>query len=58
MLLLEAGLDHTPSRICAVNFFNAWQEPGRLWDNLLARRTEGQREVVYRRGWVSGGRRR
>lgn len=59
VLLLEAGPDHsadqTPSRISAVNFFNAWQEPGRLWDNLLARRTEGQREVVYRRGRGVGG---
>ena len=59
VLLLEAGPDHTsaetPARIRAVNFFKAWDEPGRLWDDLVARRGAGQRETLYRRGRGVGG---
>ena len=59
VLLLEAGPDNTsaetPAGIRAVNWFKAYEEPGRLWRNLVARRGVGQREALYRRGRGIGG---
>jgi 5-(hydroxymethyl)furfural/furfural oxidase len=58
-LLIEAGADHsmvdTPDGIRAANYFRALAEPGRLWPALLARRTAGQAESLYRRGRGVGG---
>jgi choline dehydrogenase-like flavoprotein len=59
VLLLEAGPDNTsaetPPGVRARNWFKAYDEPGRLWSNLLARRAVGQREAFYRRGRGIGG---
>ena len=59
ILLLEAGPDNmsrdTPPGIRAANWFKAYEEPGRLWSKLLARRAPGQREAFYRRGRGIGG---
>ena len=59
VLLLEAGPDNssadTPAGIQAVNWFKSYDEPGRLWANLRARRAAGQREAFYRRGRGVGG---
>src|SRR3954452_5109709 len=59
VLLLEPGPDNTsaetPAGILAANWFKAYDEPGRLWPNLVARRAAGQREAFYRRGRGIGG---
>jgi choline dehydrogenase-like flavoprotein len=59
VLLLEAGPDNTsagtPVGIRARNWFKAYDEPGRMWPDLVARRGPGQREVWYRRGRGIGG---
>ena len=59
VLLLEAGPDNTsadtPAGIRAANWFKAYEEPGRLWPNLVARRRPGQPELFYRRGRGIGG---
>ena len=59
VLLLEAGPDHraaeTPAGIHAPNFFRALMEPGRLWPDLVARRTAAHDESLYARGRGVGG---
>ena len=59
VLLLEAGPDNTsagtPAGIRARNWFKAYDEPGRLWPNVRARRAVGQPETFYRRGRGIGG---
>ena len=58
VLLLEAGPDNTSENsagIRARNWFKAYDEPGRLWPNLVAMRAAGQREAFYRRGRGIGG---
>ena len=59
VLLLEAGPDHraaeTPAGIHAPNFFRALMEPGRLWPDLVARRTATHDESLYARGRGVGG---
>jgi choline dehydrogenase-like flavoprotein len=59
VLLLEAGPDHnsrdTPSGVRAANLFRAMVEPGRIWPDLVARRTAAHPEAVYVRGRGVGG---
>jgi 5-(hydroxymethyl)furfural/furfural oxidase len=59
VLLLEAGPDHdaaaTPPGVHAPKFFCAVMEPGRLWPELVARRSRGRGEVLYARGRGVGG---
>ena len=59
VLLLEAGPDHTsaetPISIRGLNFLAALGEPGRLWPDLVATRTSGQRPSLYPRGRGVGG---
>ena len=59
VLLLEAGPDHTasdtPSGLRSPNFFNAVNEPGRAWPDLLATRAAGQALALYLRGRGAGG---
>jgi choline dehydrogenase-like flavoprotein len=59
VLLLEAGPDHdrahTPSSISGPSFVAAMAEPGRVWPDLLARRTAEQGPRSYARGRGVGG---
>lgn len=59
VLLLEAGPDHrsaqTPASIAGNSFLDALAEPGRMYPNLVAQRTEDGPESVYRRGRGIGG---
>ena len=58
VLLLEAGPDDdagTPANLRSANFFAAFDEPGRLWPDLLATRIAGQPEALYVRGRGVGG---
>lgn len=59
VLLLEAGPDHrsaeTPTSISGRSFLQAVREPGRVWDDLLAVRTDGQAPRPYLRGRGVGG---
>ena len=59
VLLLEAGPDHrsaqTPAAIAGNSFLDALAEPGRMYPNLVAQRTEAGPESVYRRGRGIGG---
>lgn len=59
VLLLEAGpaleRGHVPAGIESASFFDAMSEPGRSYDDLLARRVAGGAELVYPRGRGVGG---
>ena len=59
VLLLEAGADHdttdTSPAISGPSFLAAMAEPGRLWPDLLARRTVEQGLRSYARGRGVGG---
>ena len=55
VLLLEAGPDGTPPGVDGPNFFAARREPGRIWEGLLARHTEGRAAKPYPRGRGIGG---
>jgi choline dehydrogenase/5-(hydroxymethyl)furfural/furfural oxidase len=57
--VLEAGPDHpaadTPPAVAGPDFLAALDEPGRVWDGLLARRSAGQAPRLYARGRGVGG---
>ncbi len=63
VLLLEAGPGYSlvsgsptpPSGVSGPSFFAALEEPGWRWDDLLARRVDGQEATPYARGRGLGG---
>ena len=59
VLLFEAGPDDTaattPPALAATDFRGALAVPGRIWNDLLAQRTDGQEPSLYLRGRGVGG---
>lgn len=55
VVLVEAGPDGTTSALDGPDFYAALDDPGRVWPDLVARRSARQAPRVYRRGRGVGG---